>query len=281
MSWPLTVLIIALVVILAITYLFKIGVLGKAKAQIGVSPFIFKLDMKSKERHITEDDFKKTDLKKFYVDSGIGFAIHQPFSSDWVRVGQNIRELWEDKGFSKKGIQSLDDTFLVTDPANNTFVTCFRRGSKQSIKYAADTIMNDRPIDPEGVEQAEEIFEGGEELVYDQIAILALRKDACKIKLGLLELFAREMDIVGHLGPKRLSVNPENTVFLMDCSATFRNIEYNGQRGVHVTNNTILLQENSDYFFEVIVTYIQAGDKPASVWNELTNYLSSFRVLDK
>ena len=281
MSLPFIVLIIAIVAILAITYLFKIGVLGKAKTEIGLSPFTFKLDIQSKDRHITEDDFNKIDIKKFYIDSGIGFVIHQPFSPDWVVISGSIRELWEEKGFSEEVIHFLDDSFLVTDPANNMSVTRFRRGPKQSIKYCVDTTLNDRPIDLEAFDRIREMFRDGEELMYDQIAILAMRKEACKIKLGLLELFAHEMAISASMGPKRLAVNPENTVFLTDCSAIFKNVEYNGQRGDHVINNTFLLQENSDYFFEVIVTYIQAGDKPTRVWNELTNYLSSFRVLAK
>ena len=278
MSWPFIVLIIALVLILAITYLFKVGVLGKAKARIGASAFTFELDMQSKQRQITEDDFRKIDLNKFYVDSGIGFVIQKPLPPDWVVVRGNIRNLWDEKGFSEQGIQFLPYTSLVTDPTNNTSLTCFRRGPKQSIKYTADSTIDDRPIDLKAIDQIKELYIGSEELLYDQIAIITLRKDAFKTKTGLLELFLSEMAIAASIGPKRLAVNPENTVFLIDCSAIFKNIEYNGQRGDHVINNTVLLQENSDYFFVAILTYAQASDKPTKVWDDLTRYLSSFRV---
>lgn len=280
-NWPF----VALGVVTIIAFVFLVLYLSsraeQAKISIGAGPLSFDVDMRSNERHVTEDDFNKIDPKKFYVDSLTGFVIRQPFSPDWVVIRANVGDLWEEKGFSEEGMQFLNDTFLVTDPANNTCVTCFRRGSKQSVKYTADTMLNARPIDPEVLDQIKEIFEGGEELIYDQIVILALRKDACKIKLGLLDLFVREMAVSQGMGPKRLSVNPENTVLLMDCSAIFKNIEYNGQRGDHVINNTFLVQENSSYFFEIIVTYVQAGDKPPKVWNELTNYLNSFRVLAK
>ena len=277
MNWPLAAVIIALVLAVLLVYLSKTT--KRTSADIGTPEFRFKLSMESKDRHVSEDDLSKIDINRFYVDSGIGFVIRKPFSTEWVAGKGDITKLWQEKGFSQDTIKMLDHEFLTENPDKNTCLTFLRRGPKQRIKYTAETIVSGHRLEPGAVARIEKVFVHGEELVYDQIVIVAIRKEACKIKLGLLELFVREAGLGASLGPLRLVVNPENTVFLLDYSATFQNIEYNGQRGHHVINNTFLLQENSNYFFEVFLTYVQAGNKPPKVWNELTSYLNSFRVL--
>lgn len=273
-------IIIGIVAILAITYLLKIGVLGKAKAKIGAGPFTFELDMQSKERQISEKDFNKAlvNLNEFYADSDVGFVIHKPFSEEWRIMKLTCREKLKQKGLTDEAIDSWETQNVAKDPDKNIHILAIRRGQAQSIRYIKETTENGQQLD---LERFGEILARREEVDYDEIIVAAIRKDATKSRIGLIDLFFTESPILTTLGPKKLFANPENTVFLIDCSALFENIEYNGERGDHAINNVMLFQENNEYFFEVMVGYVQTADKPTKVWDELRNYLKSFRVLVK
>ncbi len=211
------------------------------------------------------------------MDSRTGFVIKKPNGSNWtIENHKRFGELLVEKGLSRSIIDEYLSQNLVTDADKNIYPVILRNGERQEVRYTQETIINEEQVDYEGILEA---FQGGKEQIYDYIAILPIRKDACKAKLTLIDVFAGELSIARHLGPRTLRTNDDNTVFLIDCSAIFSNIEYNGKLGTHAINNAFLFQENAQFFFEVILAYVQASHKPPSVWEELRELLASFRIL--
>ena len=266
---------------LLIAYLFKTKAIGKAEVEIGTAAFTAKLKLQSSERHITERDFNLVNLKDFYAESGIGYVIRNPISGEWAIKKARFSESLEEKGFTKEAVEFLLGNIsnnLIENPDENIHSLVIRKGAAQLIKYTPETIINGRNPDLDIIESA---LQGGQETIYDQVVVVAYDKDKMKRRIGLLDLFFMEARVFGALGPKRLHVNFENTVFVLDCSAFFGNIEYNGELGDHIINNMALFQENEQYFLEVFLTYVQSADKPTKVWDDLRDYLASFRVLKK
>jgi hypothetical protein len=277
-NWPFVVM--AIVIIGAITYLFKVGAIGKAEIEVGAKGATAKLKLQSKERQIKEKNFDSISLNEFYADSDIGFVIHQPSSGEWMVKTQSLAETYEEKGLTDAAIEKLLEEISsdIRNPNENIRVLVIRRGDVQSIRYTEETVIDGHQLD---IGIVGEVFTNREERRQDQISVLAFKKDAIERKQGLLDFFLSAAQLYRGLGPKKLYVNEENTVFLIDCSAFAEKIEYNGELGDHVINHMVLFQENNEYFFELVVTYIQAADKPTKVWDELRDYLNSFRVLVK
>jgi len=279
-NWQLVVMVVMALIIFGplIAYLFKTKAIGKAEVEVGVAAFTAKLKLQSSERHITERDFNLVNLKDFYAESDIGYIVRKPISGEWAIKKARFSELLEEKGFTKKVIEFFLETNIIENPDENVHSLVIRKGAAQLIKYTAETIINGRSLDLDIIESA---LHGGQEIIYDQVAVLAYGKDKMKRRIGLLDLFLMEAQALSAMGPKRLHVNSENTVFVVDCSAFFGNIEYNGELGDHIINNMALFQENEQYLLEVFLTYVQSADKPTKVWDDLRDYLSSFRVLEK
>lgn len=281
-NWPFVVMAIAIIgmVILAIAYLFKRRAVEQAEVEVGVGEFTAKLKLRSGERQIHEKDFNLVNLNEFYADSDIGFVMHKPLSGEWAIKKPSLAETFREKGFTERVIEGLLERIStdISNPNENIRVLIVGRGNAQVVRYTEESVLAGYQLD---VEIIEGVLANCEERIYDQLCILAFKKDAFKRKYGLLDLFLSEVQLLERLGPKRLHVNPENTVFLIDCSASAEKIEYNGELGDHILNNMALFQENSGYFFEVIVSYVQAADKPTEVWDQLRDYLNSFRALVK
>jgi hypothetical protein len=277
-NWPFVVM--AIVIIGAITYLFKVGAIGKAEIEIGAKGATAKLKLQSKERQINEKDFDSISLNEFYADSDIGFVIHKPLSDEWAIKKPSLVKAYEEKGLKDAAIEEFlkEISSDIRNPNENIRVLIVGRGNAQVIRYTEDSVIDDYQLD---VKILEGVFASREERIHDQLTILAFKKDAFKKKQGLLDFFLSAAQLFRALGPKRLHANPENTVFLLDCSAFAEKIEYNGELGDHVINNMVLFQENREYFFEVMVAYVQAAEKPTEVWDQLRDYLNSFRVLVK
>ena len=269
----LTIAAVALVVavIIVIFLLFRIRAISRAEFAFGVPGFSGKLKLQSAEREISKEDFNAVNLNDFYADSNIGFVIHKPFSNEWEIQKTTVPELQNWRGVSEEVRAQLEDVRKFE-------CLVIRRGGAQTIKYTNQTLINDMQIE---LNKIKRILPKGEETSCDQVIIVTYKKSLIKETSELLVFFLHHVDYVKHLGPKRLFVNPENTVFLLDCSATFKNIEYNGKLGDHVVNNVILCQENDEYFIDVFINYVQSDDKPPKVWDDLRNYLVSFRVLVK
>jgi hypothetical protein len=281
-NWPFVVMAIAIVgmVAFAIAYLFKSRAVKQAEVEVGVRGFTAKLKLGSGERQIHEKDFNLVNLNEFYADSDIGFVIHKPLSGGWAVKKPSLAETYGEKGLAAAAIEKLLEGLSndIRNPNENIRVLVIRRGNAQSIRYTEETVIDGQQSD---IETLEEVLPSCEEKTHDQLSVYAFKKDAFKRKQGLLDFFLSGAQLYGALGPKRLRVNLENTIFLIDCSAFAEKIEYNGELGDHVTNHMVLFQENNEYFFELVVTYVQAADKPTEVWDELRDYLNSFRVLVK
>lgn len=281
-NWPFVVMAIAIIgmVILVIAYLFKRRAVEQAEVEVGVGGFTAKVKLRSGERQIHEKDFNLVNLNEFYADSDIGFVIHKPLSGEWAIKKPSLAETYGEKGFTEEAREKLLEGLsnVISNPNENIRVLIVGRGNAQVVKYTEESVLSGYQLD---VEIIEGVLASCEERIYDQFCILAFKKDAFKRKQGLLSFFLSEVQLLDQLGPKRLHVNPENTVFLIDCSASAEKIEYNGKLGDHVLNNMVLFQENSEYFFEVMVAYVQAADKPTEIWDQLRDYLNSFRVLVK
>lgn len=279
-NWPLVVIVVMALIIfgLLIAYLFKSNAIGKAEVEVGAAGFTGKLKLESKDRHITERDFNLVNLNEFRVDSDIGFVVRKPFSGEWAIKKATFRQTFEEKGYTEDMIERLLEQIsnFIEDPNRNVHILTIRRGKVQTIRYTSETVIDGAHPDPKIIES---FLLGGQELNYDQVNFFAYSKHAIKTRTSLLDFFLGESRILGVLGPRRLYVNPENTVFLLDCSASFEAIEYNGELSNHVINNMALFQENQRYLFAVLLSYIQAANKPTKVWDELRAYLSSFRVL--
>lgn len=281
-NWPVVVMVLMALAIIAllIAYLFKTNAIGKAEVEVGVAAFTAKLKLQSKERQISERDFNQVNLNEFYADSGIGFVMHKPLSEEWELKKATLREIYEEKGFTEEFIESIwgEVSLFIEDPKENVHVLIIRRGAAQSIRYTEETMIDGGQLDFEVIKS---LILRAEEIVYDRVAIFAYNKEAVKSRISLLDFFFAESELLKGVGPKRLYVNPENTVFLVDCSALFEKVIYNGELGDHIINNMALFQENNEYFFEVLLSYVQSADKPTKLWDELRDYLASFRVLVK
>lgn len=277
-NWPFVVM--GVIIVVLIGYLFRIRAINRAEVQVGVDGFTAKLTLQSKERHITEKDFNLINVDEFYADSGIGFVIHKPLSGEWALKKVPLRKIYEEKGFTEGFVESILEKvgLFMKDPKENVHVLTIRRGAAQSIRYTEETMIDGAQLDFEIIKS---LLQRAEEIGYDQVIIFAYNKEAVKSRISLLDFFFAESQILGRLGPKRLHLNPENTVFLLDCSALFKKVIYNGELGDHIINNMFLFQENNQYFFEVILSYLQSDDKPPKVWDELRDYLASFRVLTR
>lgn len=272
------VVVMGVAILALIGYLFKIKVINKAEVEFGAVGFTAKFKLESKERHITERDFNQVNLDEFYVDSGIGFVVRKPVSEEWTLDKITLREIYEEKGFTEQLIEAIREKegFHIEVLDENVHALMIRRGSAQSIRYTEETVVDGEPVNFEAIKS---LTLRAEEKVYDRVALFASNKEAVKARISLLDFFFAESQTLAGLGPKRLYVNPENTVFLLDCSALFEKVVYNEELGDHVINNAMLFQENDQYFFEVIISYVQSDDKPTEVWDELRDYLASFRVL--
>lgn len=279
-NWPVVVIVVmALIIIgLLIAYLFKTNAIGKAEVEVGAVGFTAKLKLQSKERQISERDFGLIDPDKFYADSYSGFVIHKPLSEEWVLRKVTLGDIYKEKGFTEEFIKSILErvNLFIEDPEENVHALTIRRGTAQSIRYTEETMIDGAQLDFEVIKS---LMLCAEEKVYDHVTIFAYKKEDMKYRISLLDFFFAEAPLARGVGPKRLYVNPENTIFLLDCSALFEKAIYNGEPGDHVINNAMLFQENDQYFFEVIISYVQSDDKPTEVWDELRDYLASFRVL--
>lgn len=282
-NWPFVVMLIALILVicLLIAYLFRTRAVGKAEVELGAGDFTFKLKLESNERQINEKDFNLVSLNEFYADSDIGFTIHKPLSKEWAIRKPVLQETYEEKGLTEEAIQDLMESVSgdITNPNENVHVLALTRGTVQTIRYTEETVVSGRQLELDTLKTLERGLRSCEERGYDQLSIYAFKRDAMKPGWGLLDFFLSGAQLYMALGPKRLHVNRDNTAFLIDCSALMQKIKYNGEVGDHIVNNVVLFQENIDYFFQVIIAYIQAADKPTKVWDELRTYLSSFRVL--
>lgn len=274
---------VVIIVVLLIAYLFKIKAIGGAEVEVGAPGFTVKLKLQDKERNISESDFALININDNYADSDIGFVIRKPLSDEWSFKTKIYREILKDKGYKDQFIDNyikiLGNT--INEPNKNIHVNTFRREGIHTLKYNEKVIINGNPIDKGAIERINSTSTNGEEKNYDQLNIFAYKKDAYKIKKSLLDIFLAEVAFIGTLGPKKLYVNNDNSVFLLDCSAVFENVVYDGQLGTHVVNNMGLYQENKQYIFVIYLSYIQTDDKPTKVWDELREYLASFRVLTK
>jgi len=276
--WP-YILGIVFIIACLFAYLFKAGVLGKAKLKLGAAPYVLELDMQSKARQISDRDFKKVNLEEFYVDSDLGFIVRKPVLEGWTVEKMTVAKMYEEKGFTKQitenvlGIKGV----ATKDPEEDPPALAITSGKAQTIRYTQGTRVDGALLDSSKVRSLLLRFE---EIVYDRVSITAFNKEQSDVK-SLLDFFLTVAPFVKGMGPRKLYVNHENTVFLLDCSALFEKIMYNGEHGSHVINNAMLLQENDKNFFGVIVSYVQSDDKPTEVWDELRGYLSSFRVLAK
>jgi hypothetical protein len=277
--WP-YILGIVFIIACLLAYLFKAAVLGKAKVKLGATPFVLELDMQSNKRQISEKEFNLVNLSESYADSDLGFVIRKPLSKEWTQEKIALREIYEEKGFTEEFIKSLLErvSLFIEDPEKNVHALTIRRGAAQSIRYTEGTIVDGSQIDFGAIKS---LTLYAEEKVYDHVTIFTYKKEDIKYKISLLDFFFTEAPLARGVGPKRLYVNPENTIFLLDCSALFEKVVYNGELGNHVINNAILFQVNDKNFFEVIISYVQSDDKPTEVWDELRSYLASFRVLVK
>lgn len=219
-------------------------------------------------------------LNESYSDLDIGFVIRKPLSEGWELKRVTLREIYEEKGFTEEFIEGIwgEVSLYIEDPKENVRVLIIRRGAAQSIKYTEETMIDGGQLDLEVVKSR---ILRAEEIVYDRVAIFAYNKEAVKSRISLLDFFFAESQVLKEVGPKRLYVNPENTVFLLDCSALFEKVIYNGELGDHIVNNMALFQENNEYFFEVLLSYVQSAEKPTKLWDDLRDYLASFRVLVK
>ena len=281
-NWHIVVMVVMALTIIGflIAYLFKTNVISKAEVEVGAAGFTAKVRLQSKERQISGKDFNLINLNRFYADSDIGFVVRKPVSSEWIIKKITLKEIYEEKGFTQKLKEALWNQIsnYIEDPDENIHLLTARRGTAQSIGYTSETTVDGVHLDPKIIQS---ILLGAQEITYDQIVIFAYSKEAIKLRMSLLGFFFAESQMFRAMGPKILHVNPENTVFLVDCSAFFRNIEYNGELGDHVINNMALFQESDKYFFEILLTYVQSADKPTKVWDDLRDYLDSFRVLAK
>jgi hypothetical protein len=106
-NWPFVVM--AIVIIGAITYLFKVGAIGKAEIEVGAKGATAKLKLQSKERQINEKDFDSISLNEFYADSDIGFVIHKPLSKEWTIRKLSFKEMLKEKGFAEEAIEAFWD----------------------------------------------------------------------------------------------------------------------------------------------------------------------------
>jgi len=275
-NWPFVAM--GVVIVALIGYLFKTRAINKAEVEVGVAAFTAKLKLQSKERQISERNFSLINVDEFYTDSGIGFVIRKPLSGEWVLEEITLVDIYKEKGFTEELIEKMLEggSLRIEDPKENVHALMIRRGSAQSIRYTEETVIDGEPVNFEIIKA---LTLCAEEIVYDRVALSAFNKEALKIRMSLLEFFFAESQTLVGLGPKRLHVNPENTVFLLDCSALFERVIYNGELGNHIINNAMLFQENNRYFFEVVLSYVQSADKPTTVWEELRDYLASFRVL--
>lgn len=262
-------LIFAAVVIVIIFFLFKYRIIGAAEFELGVPGFTTKLKMQSEQRQMNKEKSASVNPQEMYVDSNIGFIIHKPFSNEWKFIHSTMTHLWEDKGYKKDTMEPLGITNETCD------VLISRRGEGHTIKYTGQTMINGEEIILEDIEH---LIEEVKEIVYDQVIVLSFKKNP-EDKMGLLDFFLMHARWAMLVGPRKLFVNPDNSVFLLDCSAKFENIECDGKIGDHILNNVTLCLENDKYFFAVVTNYIQVADKPTTVWDDLRKYLESFRVL--
>ncbi len=281
-TWSVAVIVVLVVVIVAllIAYLYKRKAISNAEVEVGAAGFTLKLKLQDKERHISESEFGLININDNYADSDIGFVIRKPFSDEWIFKKLSFKELLIERGFVDKAVEYLLDSLgkSITDPNENIHIKSIRRGEAQTFKFTKETLINGILISDKNLKNAQALT-SGEEKSHDLINIFAYNKNAFKTKQSLLDIFLSEVPLISKLGPKKLYVNADNSVFLLDNSAIFEKVIYNGQLGTHITNNMSLFQENNQYFFEVILNYIQSDDKPTQVWDELRDYLASFRVL--
>lgn len=217
-NWPFVVM--AIVIIGAITYLFKIGAIGKAEIEVGAKGATAKLKLQSKERQIKEKDFDSISLNEFYADSDIGFVIHKPLSEEWTIRKLSLKEVYKEKGFAEEMIVDLLNQISanIRNPNENIHNLVIRRGTAHSVRYTEETVVDGHQLDLEILKQ---VLPRLEEIGYDQIYISAARKDSMKSKWSLLQFFLGELQSFRPLNPKRLHVNLENTIFLLDCSVLF------------------------------------------------------------
>jgi len=261
--------------------LFKIKAIGNAEVEVGAGPFTTKLRLRSKERQINEEDFSSVNLNKFYADSDIGFVIRKPLSEEWTIKKLHLREALKERGITQNAVENSLEKLRegIESPNENIRVLVITRGGAQSIRYTEETVVGGQQLNLEILKEIAKLLPSCKEMMHDQLSVYACKKDAMKQKRSLLEFFLGWVSTSEGLGPKSLYVNHENSVFLLDCSAFMGKVEYNGEIGDHIMNNMFLYQENKGYFFCVIVSYVQAADKSTKVWDELRDYLNSFRVL--
>lgn len=265
-------LIIVAVVIVPIFLLFKYRRISQAEFELGFPGVTTKLKIKSEERQITKEKFTSVNLKEMHVDSDTGFIIHNPFSDEWKLFKSTLTQLWEDKGYSKNAMEPLGISDEICD------VLIIRTDKAQTIKYMEQTLINGISVESFLEEVRQRFVEEVKEILYDQVVVMSFKKNP-EENIKLLDFFFIHARYAMAVGPKKLLVNPANTVFLLDCSAKYECIERNGKIGDHIINNVVLCQENDKYFFSVILNYMQVDDKPTTVWESLREYLNSFRVL--
>lgn len=282
MSWELIILFFLIVIIVVLIGFIILSKLGPftGKAKIGAWPLTFELEMRTEKRQISDKDFSLINVDKFHVNSSIGFVVHKPFSKEWSILEPSKREFLKERGFSKDFIDLQMHDF--PDPDKNIKILIIKRGPIQSVQYTKQTKVDGRRFPSNYLGLVKKILLDGQEKTYDQIVIQAINRKIIANELPtLFDVFSFATRETLRFGSKKVFVNRENTVFLLDCSAKFENIKYNGKLGNRVLNNIVLTQENSDYIFLVHVNYVQAPEKPTKVWDELREYLNSFRVLVK
>lgn len=265
---------LAVVVIVGflIYLLFKNKYISKANFQLGVPGFTTKLSIESDKRYIGQKTFHSINLDEMYVDSNIGFVIHKPFSDEWALTHCSYPELPNWQGVNDKIRNELEQL-------KECQCVVISRGITNFITYTENSLVNGQPIDIDVVKEA---IPTCTESAPDQIIVISYKKAlVAPFAKDLLSFFFASSGFIAGIGPRRLLVNPENTIFVVDCSAKYSNIKSNNKVGDYILNNVVLYQQNEEYFFRVCVNYVQSDDKPTTVWDDLRKYLDSFRVLVK
>lgn len=139
------------------------------------------------------------------------------------------------------------------------------------VQFVDGSTENDIPVDVSLLDSDTIAF-------YSQMTVLALEK-AQTPNYTLYDLALRW----GHLhrgGVNSIIANPDSRYVFEQVTWQLENVRIEGQRTDLALQRWALFAEGDDHYYIVEVQYVPAVGQSVQVWDDLQNYISSFRVIE-
>ncbi len=218
---------------------------------------------------ISRQEAAALDPEAYFVDLDRGLAIRRPLSG-WSQM----EELTIGEQMAEVGGQCL---VLCDQPLYR-----IRYGQPIEIQYDRQTRVNGRPVPEDRLDTLEQLYGSPPWTVpyYSQVTINVFERPVVE-EMGFDQLpdLVLLITAASSLRINRLIAEEGSNFVVLQASATYENVQMDGEPATFTLEDWMLLAEAADAYYAVEIAYTPQSGQSLQVWDDLQAYMDSFRVI--